>query len=89
MIHLIKNKKGHSIGWELRPTTEEEHRIAATIRNLQFTGFNGSAIQYAGRKMLNENTIEKIGWIQKDYLDLWPDKEYVLNDINPENDIKT
>lgn len=88
MIHLIKNKEGKPIGWELRPITEEEIRIASTIRNLQFFGYQGSKITYVGRKMKDEDTIEKIGWIQKDYAELWPDKEYVLVNVNKEDDLK-
>jgi hypothetical protein len=36
MIHIIYNKSKQPINWELRPTNKEEHKIAATIRNLQF-----------------------------------------------------
>jgi hypothetical protein len=71
MIHLIKDEQGNSIGWELKPTTDEEQKIAGTIRDLQFFGFNDTAIEYDGLKLIDESkgktlgNIKSISWVQK------------------------
>lgn len=34
MVHLVYNTDNKVIGWEMRPTTPEEQKIAATIRDM-------------------------------------------------------
>lgn len=34
MVHLILDNNQKPVGWELRPTTDEEQTIAGTIRDL-------------------------------------------------------
>lgn len=70
MVHLIK-KDGIVVGWEMRPTTDEEQLIAAQVRNLQFFGLGDTAIEYNGLKLKDESAgktlgnIDSISWIQK------------------------
>jgi hypothetical protein len=71
MVHLIKDKDGKSIGWELRPINEEEAQIAGTIRDLQFWGIGDTAVVYDGLRFKKDSTdqkaidIKSVGWIQK------------------------
>lgn len=60
------------VGWEMKPTTDEEHRIAATIRNLQFFGVEGSAIKYNGLELIEPDkgkttgNIKRLSWKTKE-----------------------
>lgn len=72
MVKLIyKNNK--VIGWEMCPKTEEEQLIAATIRDLQFFGFNETTIEYNGLTLIEEakgktlGNVESLSWIQKQH----------------------
>ena len=72
MVKLIyRNNK--PVGWEICPTTDEEQKIAAYIRDLQFFGFNDTAIEYNGLQLLDENkgktlgNIKSLSWIQSKY----------------------
>ena len=38
MVHLVYNADNKVIGWEMRPTTPEEQKIAGAIRDMQFFG---------------------------------------------------
>lgn len=71
MVHLVKNKEGIVVGWELRPTTPEEQELAGRIRNLEFFGFEDTAVDYCGLELIDDNKGKEIGnikslkWIQK------------------------
>lgn len=71
-IEIIKDGN-KSIGWKLLPSTEEEHEIAVTIRNLQFFGFDGTEIVYKGIELINPEkgkvfgNMKSISWIQKEH----------------------
>jgi hypothetical protein len=71
MVHIKKDSMGYPIGWELLPTTDEERAIAATIRDLQFLGFNDTAIVYNGMSKIDpegpkiESNLKSVSWIQK------------------------
>ena len=73
MVHLIKNEQGHAIGWELKPTNDEEQLIAAKIRDLQFFGIDDTYPEYNGLKLIDPSkgktlgNIESISWLQKKY----------------------
>jgi len=73
MVHLIYNDQNQPIGWELKPITKEEKKIAGTIRDLQFFGFNDTAIKYNGLKLIEPSkgktlgNIKSLSWIQKKY----------------------
>jgi len=71
VVHLIKDKQGKTIGWEFKPITEEEQSIAAKVRDLQFFGFDDTAIAYNGIKLIDPEkgkqlgNIKSISWLQK------------------------
>jgi hypothetical protein len=71
MIKLIKDKNNNPIGWEMNPTTEEEQKIAASIRDLQYFGMNEEKIEYNGLKLIDPDkgktlgNIKSISWLQK------------------------
>lgn len=73
MVHLIFDEQGKPIGWEMRPVTEQEHEVAATVRDLQFFGFNEKNIQYDGLELINpklgkeQGNIKTLTWKQKRY----------------------
>ena len=70
MVHLVK-KDGKVIGWEMKPTTPEEQKIAANVRDLQFFGIDDTSMVYNGLKLIDpeigkqQNNIESISWVQK------------------------
>lgn len=47
MVHIIY-KDGKAVGWKMVPTTDEEQKIAATVRDLQFFGLGDTGIEYGG-----------------------------------------
>jgi hypothetical protein len=73
MIHLIE-KKGEVVGWELRPETVKEQKIAAHIRDLTFFGLEETEIKYDGLKLIDEKVgktmgnIKSLTWIQKRFV---------------------
>ena len=72
MVHIIY-KDGEPIGWEMKPVTEEEQKIAAGVRNLQFFGFDETAIEYNGLKLIDGvkgktmGNIKSLSWIQEQH----------------------
>ena len=71
MIHLIKDKDNTPIGWEMRPTNDEEQLIAGTIRDLQFFGMDDTYPEYNGLKLIDDSkgkalgNLKSISWLQK------------------------
>ncbi len=49
-VELIKDENNKVIGWEMTASTEEEIAVVNSIRNMQFFGYDDTAIRYAGRK---------------------------------------
>jgi hypothetical protein len=49
-VQLIKDENGRAIGWSMQGENPEEISKLAIIRDLQFFGFDESAIKYDGRK---------------------------------------
>ena len=64
-VELIYNKNNKAIGWSIDAATEDEKRIVNTIRDLQFFGFDKTAITYDGREGGDENYAGKLKWAQK------------------------
>ena len=79
MVQIINDEQGKPIGWELLPKTEEEHKIAATIRDLQFFGLdigeskNNTNIEYDGITLIDQTkgkvlgNLKSVRWIQAKY----------------------
>lgn len=73
MTTLIKDENGKPIGWKMSPTTEEEHVIVSTIRDLQFFGVDDTYPKYNGLELIDpvkgkvHGNIKKISWLQKKY----------------------
>jgi hypothetical protein len=73
MVHLVLNENDEPVGWALKPETDEEQKIAAIIRDLQFFGLNETAVEYNGIQLINNSkgkvigNIKSISWIQKKY----------------------
>lgn len=73
MVHIIyKNNK--PVGWEMRPVTPEEQKIAAIIRNLQYFGLEDEVIRYNGLELIESslgkksNNIKRISWLKQKHL---------------------
>ncbi len=49
-LEIIKDEKNNPIGWDLTGETQEEIYAVNAVRNMQFFGFDNTAIRYAGRK---------------------------------------
>lgn len=70
MVNIINDEKGHPIGWEMVPTTEEEQKIVATVRDLQFFGLEDTYPSYNGLELLDPEkgkvlgNIKRISWVQ-------------------------
>ena len=73
MVHLVYNTENKVIGWEIRPTTPEEQKIAATIRDMQFFGIDDTYPSYNGLELIDPNkgkvmgNIKKLSWIMRKY----------------------
>lgn len=49
MVHIIFDEDNKTaIGWEMRPVTQEEQKVAATVRDLSFFCFGEEKIVYDG-----------------------------------------
>lgn len=70
MVHLIKDENGYPIGWEMIPTNDQDRDVYATVRDLQFFGFNGTRIVYDGITLIDEEkgksieNLKSVRWIQ-------------------------
>ena len=66
-VEIIKNDNGYAIGWTMQGESKEEISKLGTIRDLQFFGFDDTAIKYNGRKESNdaERSPGILSWIQK------------------------
>jgi hypothetical protein len=66
-VTIIKNDKGQAIGWTMEGENREEIDKLCSIRNLQFFGYNDTAIVYNGRKNGNDadNNPGTLSWIQR------------------------
>jgi hypothetical protein len=49
-VEIIKDDQGWAVGWSMQGENKEEIAKLATIRDLQFFGFDETGIDYAGRK---------------------------------------
>jgi hypothetical protein len=77
MVHILKDENGNSIGWELRPITDEEQKIAGSIRDLAFLGFDETAIKYAGLKLIDNAKGVQLGNIKSL---TWKQQQFIKND---------
>jgi hypothetical protein len=72
MVEIIY-KDDRPIGWKMCPKTEEEQKIAATVRDLTFFGFEETHIKYDGLELIEPEkgktmgNIKSLTWIQKQY----------------------
>jgi len=75
MVKIIY-KDNVAIGWQMCPTTEEEQHTVAIIRDLQYFGTDGTAIEYKGLRLIDEaegkrkGNVLSLTWIQKKYMDI-------------------
>ena len=67
IVELVRNKEDKVIGWEMKGENKEEINKLCYIRNIQFFGFDDTAITYNGRREGNdkENNPGILSWIQK------------------------
>lgn len=68
-VKIIKNDQGFAIGWSMEGENAEEIAKLATIRDLQFFGFDDTAIKYNGRKKSDDenNNPGILSWIQRKF----------------------
>lgn len=71
-VNIIYNEDGKEpIGWEMRPQTQKDHEIIATIRDLQFFGLDNDVIKYNGIQLLDPKkgkvagNIMNISWVKR------------------------
>lgn len=69
IIELVRDTKGSIIGWEMSGENPNEIAKLATIRNLQFFGFNETKIVYNGRRESTDNNPGILQWIQKQHVE--------------------
>ena len=75
MVHLVYNTDNKAIGWEMRPTTPEEQKIATTIRDMQFFGIDDTYPSYNGLELIDPDkgktidNIKRLSWIMRKYQD--------------------
>lgn len=75
MLKIIY-KDNIPVGWQMCPTTEEEHKTVAIIRDLQFFGMEeeGTNIEYSGLRLIDESkgkvmgNVKSLTWIQKQHM---------------------
>jgi hypothetical protein len=77
MVHILKDENGNSIGWQLRPTTDEEQVIAGTIRDLAFFGFDETAIRYDGLELIDDAAGKELGNIKSL---TWKQRKFIKKD---------
>jgi hypothetical protein len=67
-VNLIRSKSGEIVGWEMKADIPEELSKLRVIRNLQFFGFDDTAIVYNGRKDGDdkEGNPGTLSWKQRD-----------------------
>lgn len=68
-VEIIKDDQGFAIGWSMQGENEQEISKLATIRDLQFFGFDDTAIKYNGRKESDDAKGNPgiLSWIQKKF----------------------
>ena len=49
IVQIIRDEDNKPIGWSIKGETPKEKLIVNTIRNMQFFGYEDTAIEYAGR----------------------------------------
>jgi hypothetical protein len=64
-IEIITNERGNPIGWDIIPETAEDNDTIATMRDLQFFGFDDSAIKYDGMRMVDDSVGKEFGNIER------------------------
>lgn len=70
-IEITKDAQGQSIGWDIIPETKEDDVTIATMRDLQFFGFEDTAIRYDGfvsrvkSKGKTLGNIKRLQYVQK------------------------
>ena len=73
MVHLVCNANNEVIGWEMRPTTPEEQKIAGAIRDMQFFGLDDTYPSYNGLELIDpykgktSSNIKRLSWIMEKY----------------------
>ena len=63
-VEIIKDDQGFAVGWTMQGENDEEINKLATIRDLQFFGFDDTAIKYNGRTGTN-NSVDSLKFRQK------------------------
>jgi hypothetical protein len=66
-VELIISDQNKAIGWTMQGENQEEIDKLATIRDLQFFGFDETAIKYNGRKNSDDAKGNPgiLSWIQR------------------------
>jgi hypothetical protein len=59
-VELLKDENGKAIGWSMQGENPQEIEKLGIIRDLQFFGFDESAIRYDGRETAHLTKEEKI-----------------------------
>jgi len=70
-VEIVKDSHGNAIGWSMEEDSLSEIDKLAQIRDLQFFGFDDTAIKYAGRKGGDDSkgNAGMLTWKQRKHLD--------------------
>lgn len=70
IVEIIKDVNGQPIGWSMQGESKEELNKLIDIRNLQFMGFEETAIEYAGRRESNDKEFNPgiLSWKQSKHI---------------------
>lgn len=64
-VELIKDENGYAIGWTMEGETPQEIKKLGTIREMQFFGFDDTAIVYSGRTKGSDKNAGVLSWKQR------------------------
>lgn len=65
LVEIVKDEQGNHIGWTMEGETKEEMYAVNSIRNMNFLGFDETAIKYNGRKGGDDEFAGQLSWIMK------------------------
>lgn len=74
-IEFKKDSENNTVGYDLIPQTEQDHKDLGKVRDLIFFGIGEKSIKYAGRKMkegkegsYDAQDIERLKFLKKGHL---------------------
>ena len=68
-VQIIRDENGKAVGWSMQGENPQEIDKLGTIRDLQFWGFDDTAIEYNGRRESDDknNNPGILSWVQRKF----------------------